>query len=666
MFKKRKKFVSRDFDIESPLEYISTDTDFEFEDDEQGFNPEENDKKILWLVIGFLLAVLFSRTFYLQVVKGSYYREVAENNRVREVVVKAPRGVIRDRHGEVLARNIPSFEVVFVPLHLPEDESKWRIIIGKLKELLGSDFDSDEVFAQMLDVSKSDRRSYLIQKNIDRDKAFEIIERSGEFPGIYIGKTARREYVDGEIFSKVIGYDGKITKEELEHNPQYLMTDYIGKSGVEYTYEKQLHGSHGLMRFEVDAVGNIKEDLGEVNPVSGDELILHIDAKLQKEITKIAKETLESNEDATGIAVVVINPQDGGVRALVSLPSFDNNMFARGISNTEYSSLINDKNKPLLNRVIKGEYPPGSTYKIMMAAAALEEGIITEKTKINCGGAIHVGAWAFPDWKAHGITDVRKAIAQSCDVFFYATAGGWGDIQGLGIERMEIYAKKFGYGSPTGIDLPGEGDGNVPSGDWKLKRFGEKWYIGDSYHAGIGQGYVIATPIQIANSISIIANGGKFIKPQLVDKINHADTHEEEILEPEIINKQVVSENTVRIVREGMRDTVYSDGGSGASLRSLDVESAGKTGTAQFGNEDKLHAWYASFAPFENPELVMIVLVEGGGEGHSWAVPITKDIYEWYFDRKRGAIEGEEEKEMREEEGNEVEDIEEGESDEMF
>lgn len=641
MFGRKNKLTNRDFDIENPLEYISEDADFRFEDDEREVDSSNNKGKLLWVGISCLLVVLFAKTFHLQVIRGGYFKEVAENNRVREIVVKAPRGIIRDKYGEVLARNIPSFEVVFVPLNLPEDENAWRGLLAKLGGLLGPELDQAELFSQMVQVPKSDRRSYLIQKNVERDKAFEIIERSVEFPGIYIGKTARREYVNGEIFSKVIGYDGKITKEELESNPTYLMTDYIGKSGVEYSYENNLHGEHGMRRFEVDAKGNIKEDLGEVSPVSGDELILHIDAKLQKEATKIAKRTLEKNEDATGVAIVALNPQTGGVRALVSLPSFDNNMFARGISNAEYAELINNEKKPLLNRAIKGEYPPGSPYKIMMAAAALEEGIVTENTHINCSGAIHVGAWAFPDWKTHGITDVRKAIAQSCDVFFYTVAGGWGDIGGLGIKRMEIYAKMFGFGEAVGIDLPGEQSGNVPNGEWKFKRFGERWYIGDSYHAAIGQGHVTSTPLQVVHSISIIANGGKSIRPKVVDKIIHSDTGKEEVLEPEVIAEQVVSKSTVDIVRHGMRDTVYSPGGSGASLQSLEVESAGKTGTAQFGNEDKLHSWYASFAPFEDPELAMIVLVESGGEGHSWATPITKEIYEWYFDRKRGEIEKE-------------------------
>jgi penicillin-binding protein 2 len=646
MFNNKNRFTNRDFDIENPLEYISEDADFRFEDDEKTVDSTKNDKKMLWVVISILLLALFSRTFFLQIIKGAHFKEVAENNRVREVVVKAPRGIIRDEYGEVLARNIPSFEVVFVPLNLPEDESSWKELSGKLAELLGGEQKQEEILSLLLETPKTDRRNYLIQENVEQDKAFELIERSNEFPGIYIGKTARRDYVDGEVFSKVIGYDGKITKEELVENPTYLMTDYLGKTGIEYTYEKQLHGIHGMHRFEVDAVGSVKEDLGEVSPIPGDELVLHIDAKLQKEATEIAKRTLEKNEDATGIAIVAINPQTGGIRALVSLPSFDNNLFARGISNSEYQELVNNEKKPLLDRTIKGEYPPGSPYKIMMAAAVLEEGIVTEDTQVNCAGSIHVGAWPFPDWKAHGATDIRKAIAQSCDVFFYTVSGGWGDIGGIGIERMEIYAKMFGYGEVTGIDLPGEKSGNVPNGDWKFKRFGENWYIGDTYHASIGQGYVTATPLQVAHSISIIANGGKAIRPKIVDKIIHADTGEVEILEPDVTDKQVVSGKTVEVVRQGMRDTVFSDGGSGSSLRSLSVETAGKTGTSQFGTEEKLHSWYSSFAPFENPELAMIVLVEGGGEGHSWAVPITKEIYEWYFDRKRGEIEKETEKEI--------------------
>ncbi len=625
------KQIQKGFDIDNPLEVPSRVADTREEIQEDLLLCRKS-KLILWAVITLFILILFLRTFYLQVIQGSYYRDIAENNRIREVVIKAPRGKIVDQFGQALAQNVPSFDAVFIPAHLPEDEVELKIVIKQVSTIIA--LDQGEISRIFDESKKHDRNMYLIKENIDQDSALELVERSKSLKGIYIGKTARREYVDGKIFAHIIGYDGKITKDELRENPTYLMTDYIGKNGLEYSYEKYLHGIHGVHRYEVDSNNNIKEDLGMINPVPGDGLTLHVDAKLQEKITQELEKILSENDEATSAVAIAIDPRSGGVRAMVSLPSFDNNMFAKGITTDEYSGLIMNEARPLLNRSIAGEYPPGSTFKPFIAAAALEEGTIDEHTSVNCSGGISVGSWTFPDWTSHGHTDVKKAIAQSCNVFFYSVAGGWGNILGLGMTRIEQYGKMFGYGNVSGIDLPGELSGRLPNENWKFKKFGEKWYIGDSYHVGIGQGFLTVTPLQQVLMTATIANGGTLFRPQVVNEVVYAQTGQKEKIEPIIVEKQIVSPSSISIVKEGMRQTVTD--GSGRSLLSLKVETAGKTGTSQFGTSEKTHAWYISFGPYQTPELAMVVLIEGGGEGHDWAVPPTKEIYKWYFDEERG------------------------------
>ena len=627
-------------DVDNPLELPSRVSNIR-EETPQDRELFRKNRLLLWSVITFLMIVLLSRTFYLQVVQGAHYKDVAENNRVREEVIKAPRGNIVDAYGETLARNIASFDLIFVPAHLPQEPKKRKEMCAAISSVV--EMGEDEMEELMGKPSPNDRNWFLLKENIGTEPALELVERSVDLPGIYIGKTARRDYVDGKTFSHIIGYDGKVTEKELLENPTYLMIDYIGKDGLEYTYEKYLHGIHGVHRYEVDSYNNIKEDLGVVNPVAGDGLVLHLDAALQRKASEILERKLAENKDATAAVLVAINPKNGGVRALVNIPSFDNNLFAGGIEAGKYNQLITDEKRPLLNRSIAGEYPPGSTFKPFIAAAALEEGTIEEHTTLECSGGISIGEWTFPDWKDHGHTDVKKAIAESCNVFFYAVAGGWGNIPGLGITRIEQYGKMFGYGSVTGIDLPGESSGNLPNENWKFKKFGEKWYVGDSYHSGVGQGYVTATPLQQALMTATIANGGTLFRPQLASEIISSQTGNKEILEADVLEKQVVSSRAINIVREGMRQTVTE--GSGRSLSSLKVETAGKTGTAQFGNEEKTHSWYVSFGPYNDPELAMVVLFEGGGEGHEWAVPATKEIFEWYFDQARGSIASEDEEE---------------------
>lgn len=581
---------------------------------------------IFWSIILLFLAVLGARILYLNVIKGDYYGKIASGNSIRSVSVKAPRGKILDRFGNLLVNNIPSVDVVAVPADLPKDPESLKNMSVEISEMLS--INEGETLAKITSVDASSLSPILIKENISQDEYLSLEEKISDFSGIMMDKTAIREYPDSSIFSHILGYVGKIDKKDLTGNEGYLLTDYIGKQGIEKSYEKYLKGKNGALKVEVDSMGNIKKERGIIQPEAGNDLVLGIDYDLQKKLYDELSKVLETTSTRTA-AAVAIDPRNGEVRAMISLPSFDNNVFSGKISQEDYLKLINDPDKPLFNRAISGEYPPGSTLKPLVAVAALSEGIITENASVNCGGAISIGSYRFGDWKTHGGgIDVRKAIAESCDVFFYAVGGGYGSINGLGMDKMKKYETLFGLGSQMEIDVPGESSGFIPDTKWKLNKLGEKWYTGDDYHCSIGQGFVTTTPLQIANYIAAIANGGTLYKPRVVSKIineNNETVNNSSV----IMRSKFVDSGVLKIVQEGMRQTVLS--GTAQTLKDLSVEVAGKTGTAQFGNEDKTHAWFTSYAPYNNPELAMIVLVEGGGEGHSSAVPVTKEVYKWYF-----------------------------------
>jgi len=583
-----------------------------------------------WYLILTVLLFLFFRVFYLDVINGQYYALVSAENRIKKIVIKAPRGNILDKFGNVLARNSPSIDVVILPNYLPKNSEEKRNLAGKVAEILSMNPGNAETI--FLSQNEKSTDPILLKENITQDQSLILAERINELPGIALEKTAIRNYENSAIFSHIIGYDGKITKEEMDKNSGYYMTDYIGKTGLEKSYESELKGIYGAQQVEIDSRGEIKKNLGVINPQSGADLILNIDQELQKKIYDSLSMMLEKGETKTA-AAVAIDPSTGGILALVSLPSYDNNLFARGIGSEEYRKLISDKDIPLLNRVTSGEYPPGSTIKPAVAAAALSEEIITSATVIDgMGGALNIGNFRFGDWKTHGPSDVRTAIAESNDVFFYTLGGGYGNITGLGMDRMKKYEDLFGFGKETGVDLNGESRGLIPSEQWKLAKIGERWYIGDSYHCAIGQGFILTTPLQLANYTAAIANGGTLYSPKIVNRIRRSggkDTY----IQPEIMRKDFISKDIMQIVREGMRQVITA--GTAQSLKDLPVAVAGKTGTAQFGTQDKTHAWFISFAPYDNPKIAMVVLVEGGGEGHSSAVPVTKEVYDWYFTRDK-------------------------------
>lgn len=599
-------------------------------------NPAQIEKKIkkqplnwLWTIIIASVIILGLRMIYLNVIKGSYYQKVAQENRIRSIIIKAPRGKILDQTGEILVNNVPSVDVVVIPADIARHSDEKEKIVKTLSDVLK--INEGEIKGKIETTDPGSLEPVLIRENVSREESLLLAEKGQSLPGVMVEKTAVREYLDGPVFSHIIGYEGKISPQELAENSHYLMTDYIGKQGIEKAYESDLRGESGALRVEVDSLGKIKRELGTLNPKPGSDLVLSINAKLQKKIFEELSAVLEKSETKTA-AAVAINPQDGKVLALVSLPSFDNNSFVKGFSGKDYQEIIADPDNPFFNRVVSGAYPPGSTLKPLIAAAALSEKTINSETSVDCHGGISVGSWQFGDWKTHGTTDVRKAIAESCDVFFYSVGGGYGNITGLGMSRMKKYETLFGLGDKTGIDLPGEVGGFIPDEGWKLEKFGEKWFVGNSYHAAIGQGYVTVTPVQLVNYISAIANNGILYRPKIVSQVKRNGGNAISIPSEEI-GREFVSPEVLKIVQEGMRQTVTF--GTATSLADLPVAVAGKTGTAQYGVEKKVHNWFVSYTPYDNPEIAMVVLVEGGSENHSSATAVTKEVYKWYFGERK-------------------------------
>ncbi len=568
-----------------------------------------------WLVI-CSLCLLAGRFAYLNVWRGEYYGQLARENSLRSILLTAPRGIITDRFGEPLVKNMPSLDSILIPSGLPEDPHERARVLNMAEHLFPREATEWRVAVESRTFGPNE--AILLKEDLTQEEAIMYYSQANRLPGIGIQKSVRREYVNGTIFSHVIGYEGKIKKEELAAHPEYHLTDTIGKQGVEKAYETSLRGVHGREIIEVDSLGRVKKELGVVPPQPGQDIRLTIDKGLTEKLYTTIAEWFSAHDLKAG-AAIALDPRSGAIRALVSYPGYDNNLFSGGIASNEYTALIENPARPLFNRAIGGEYPPGSTLKPVIAAAALAERIITPETTIESRGGISVGKFSFGDWKAHGFTDLRQAIAVSSDVYFYTLGGGYGGIAGLGMERMKRYEQLFGYGAATGIDLPGEADGFLPDPNWKIETLGERWYIGDDYHAAIGQGFVTATPLQIIHSIATIANGGISYTPHIRDG--------------NWISQIVpIAPDILRVVREGMRKTVTE--GTAQSLETLPVAVAGKTGTAQYGNEDKTHGWFVSFAPYENPELALIVLVEGQSKDSTYhAVPITKAVYEWYFSR---------------------------------
>lgn len=626
---KKSQEIEEDFFYKEEFNAEPTDS---YDSGDKFLGKHLSEKKInIFLILIFLgLSFLFIRTFQLQVVKGEHYSHLAEINRTVEKPILAARGLIYDSNNQPLVKNEPIFDALILPKDLNFTSEKRADQIKLIARVINKDKNK---ISELLSQYPENFKYFLtIKENIPYQEAILLKIEAQEIPGLYIETRNQREYNNSVAFSHILGYLGKITEEEFEkYNNNYLLNDYIGKTGLELAYESVLRGEYGKKRIEVDVMGQEKKVLYYKEPQSGQNLILSIDKKVQQKARGILIDNLNKLNKKRA-SLIMLNPQNGEILALVSLPDFDNNLFAKGISNNDYKNLIENDDRPLFNRSIKGEYPSGSTIKPVVAAGALQEGIVTDKTSfMSKGGLWLYDRWFFPDWAAggHGLTNIYKAIAWSVNTYFYIVGGGYEDFQGLGVAGLKKYYKLFGLGQKTGIDLIGEEDGLVPDPDWKNKVKDEDWYIGDTYHIAIGQGDLLVTPLQVANFTSVFANGGTLYQPHLVKEIFSNNQAENKKITPQILKKNFINQDNLQIIKQAMRQTVTL--GSAQYLNNLDFTVAGKTGTAQWRQDKDNHAWFTGFAPYDNPEVVITVLVEEGGEGSQVSVPIAYEVLNWYF-----------------------------------
>lgn len=571
-----------------------------------------------WVVTGMivLIAVGF---WFVQLVQGDYYRGLAENNRLRRLAVKAPRGLIYDRHGRLLVENIPSYNLILDRSHstnLPDALALASSVLGRPLPELTALVESYSAIPGFKPV--------LLAENLSLAQVARLGVAGLEFPEFEVEVQHQRLYRHREQTAHVLGYLGEATEREIAgEEGLYQPGDLVGKKGIEQTYDKILRGRDGERAVVVDSRGKLLEEYGRREAVPGRNLVLTLDLDLQQEAARWL-----TGAEKVG-AIVAMDPRNGEILAMVSSPSFNPNLFARRLQKADWEALIQDSNHPLQNRAIQNTYSPGSTFKIIMATAGLTEGTVNEHTSTFCsGGAVFYGR-LFRCWKAggHGTVDARGALMHSCDVYFY-TLG-----QKLGIERIARYSRLLGLGSLTGVDIEGEKAGLVPDQAWSESQRKMPWYPGETISVSIGQGPILMTPLQMAEMTAIVANGGRKVIPHL---IRGAD-----LPEPEHV---ALDENALRIVRDGLWAVVNEPGGTAYNYaRVPGAEMAGKTGTvqviAQAARTDarslpfkyRDHAWFTSFAPKDNPRLVVSVFAEHGGAGSKVAAPIAQALHAKFF-----------------------------------
>jgi len=597
---------------------------------------------LLRALVILMFGILALQLINLQVIKGEEYKQRAEINALREIPLSPARGLIYDRAGRPLVQNSARFTATIVPGDLPDrgEASVYRLLEPILKMPVA---EIEKKVDEGLDLQGAYSPA-VIKKDIDRDTALVLMELEPHAPGLKVLVEPTRHYTTGALLSHVLGYVGPLSAEEYERLGEsgYLYQDYIGKAGVELSYEETLRGQMGKKFVEVDAAGREFRTISERKAIDGANIVLSIDIDLQQKVTEILQEYAANSDNA---AAAVMDIHTGEVLAMVSLPSYDNNIFAGSISNEQLSELVNSPGKPLVNHDLSEQYPPGSTFKAIVGAAALQEGVAAPSTTITSRGYITVEnefdpnvIYIYPDWAPLGSLDFYSGLAMSSNVYFYYLAGGKSDegFRGLGVERVAAYARAFGLGQPTGIDIPGESDGLVPDTKWKEDTVGEPWTLGDTYNFGIGQGYVASTPMQMLTAISAIANGGSLLTPHVMKELRDSYGKVIQSYETKIRAKVPVDESNLQVVRAAMRQSVTGGVAKNAAVAGVDV--AGKTGTAEFGpqlsnGKYETHGWFVGFAPYDDPQIAVVVFVQRGTGGND-ASPAASKIIDYYF---RGA-----------------------------
>ncbi|MEK7620126.1 MAG: penicillin-binding protein 2 [Patescibacteria group bacterium] len=588
-------------------------------------------RKRLRMGIGIVLAVaalFIGRSAHLQIIRGEHFTVLSSQNKERVELVLPSRGLISDSEGTPLAWNEPAFVLTMTAVDLPLSEER-DTLFARVANLIGAQpTDLDLLLSQY---AARPYDAIPIADDLPYESAIRLAIEVSDLPGFSLTTRTKRIYSSSApSLSHLLGYTGSLSVADFEEyeGEGYRLIDSIGKVGIEREHESLLRGIPGKLVYEVDALGRKLSILGKEDPTEGSNLTLTVNADFQKYIETQLQATLDRVGASRG-SVVALDPRTGAVHALVSLPTYDVNEFSEGISTDRYAALTQDEDQPLFFRAISGEFPSGSTFKPVVAYAALAEGIVSEHTSFVSSGGLRIGQWFFPDWKAggHGVTDIRKALSESVNTYFYIIGGGFDTVTGLGVERIVDYAERFGFGSLTGIDVPSEADGFLPSKEWKQDVKGERWYVGDTYHLAIGQGDFLTTPLQMAVATGVIANGGKKVTPYVVGS---ADGFGEQILQhapPTDIDG--LDSYALSIVRQGMRQTVTQ--GSARSLSTLSETVAGKTGTAQTPGDRPYHSWFTGFGPYEDPSIALVVLIEEGGESNDAAVPLARQILDWWF-----------------------------------
>lgn len=576
-----------------------------------------------------LFIVILCRLWFLQFIEVDRLKEMSESNRLRFIPVAASRGALLDRNGKVIVNNTPSFSLAVIPNEVTDKDALIRNIAGILS------LDPSELLSKW--EKRKGKAKYLpiiLASGLSRDQVEFFEENRLSLNGLEIEVKPVREYPGVTLASHLLGYIAEISENELAipEFADYNSGDYIGKNGIERSYEKYLHGDDGGRQIEVDARGRYLRTLSETLPTPGQSLVLTIDLELQK-----------ATEKALGdkaAAVVVMDVNSGEILSFASNPGFDPALFTRRMSQEQWQSYLEDIRRPLENKALKGQYPPGSTFKMITALAGLSEGLIDANTSVHCRGEYKLGKATFRCWnkKGHGLVNLRGALRESCDVYFYQLG------ERLGVDRIALYAKKFGLGEPSGIGLDNEKSGFVPTTEWKLKKTGIRWFTGETLSVSIGQGSLTTTPVQLAAMTAALATDGKIYRPHLVKKILDREGKTVKEFTPELLKNIDLKPDYFRLVKEGFWAVVNEPRGTGAAARLYEVKVAGKTGTSQVVkmNERKSaiaykyrdHALFVAFAPYDKPEIAVAVVVEHGEHGGGAAAPVAGQVLRKYFEIK--------------------------------
>ncbi len=565
-----------------------------------------------WLGLGFVIlmaTVLCGRLWWLQLYQGQHLGEKARSRYLRAIVTRAPRGEILDRNGKILATNEPSFNIALFPAEFSTDSADPDAIckvIGIPRETL------DNAIAKIRANKVPLFEPIRLLVGADFVTVTRVLERSWELPGIIVLEEPIRRYPNGKLAAHVLGHVGAVTEEELSQRKDLELFDWTGKMGLERVYDRELQGEHGREVVEVDARGAPIRRLRREPAQPGQTLVTTLDLDLQK----VAENALQGKRGA----VVALDPKTGEVLVMASSPTFDPNWFSKGIKPQLWRWLVSHRAHPLQNRAISTAHPPGSTFKVVTAVAALLHGKASPRTRINCNGGRVVGRRFFRCWRRHGTVDLAKAIGQSCDTYFY-TLG-----LAVGPDKLARVASLMGLGAKTGVDLPGESKGVLPTPRWKRERYRERWYGGDTANMSIGQGYLSATPIQMALVACSVANNGVIYRPHLVKEIRGSNGRILKRVHPEVLHRIDVPVSVWNAVKQGMMAAVYGSGGTARLLADLPIKVAGKTGSSEHRKGAKTHAWFIAFAPTDDPQIALCVMVEEAGHGGEVAVPIAKQL----------------------------------------